>query len=124
MRTGSTPLLHGRARRRRKLSPTRASGATSASQLWSSTSVLQRFIPSESKETLMSQRNDSAKAPRKVVIPCAVTGAIHPPSMSPYLPITPDEIAEAAIGAHEAGAAVVHLHARDPKDGRPDQRPE
>jgi uncharacterized protein (DUF849 family) len=44
--------------------------------------------------------------------------------MSPYLPITADEIAEAAIGAHEAGAAIVHLHARDPKDGRPDQRPE
>ena len=65
-----------------------------------------------------------SKAPRKVVITCAVTGAIHTPSMSPYLPITADEIAEAAIGAHEAGAAIVHLHARDPKDGRPDQRPE
>jgi uncharacterized protein (DUF849 family) len=59
-----------------------------------------------------------------VVITCAVTGAIHTPSMSPYLPITAEEIAEAAIGAHEAGAAIVHLHARDPKDGRPDQRPE
>src|SRR5512141_1832989 len=66
----------------------------------------------------------TAKAPRKVIITCAVTGAIHTPTMSPYLPITPDEIAEAAIGAHEAGAAIVHLHARDPKDGRPDQRPE
>jgi uncharacterized protein (DUF849 family) len=55
-----------------------------------------------------------AKAPRKVVITCAVTGAIHTPTMSPYLPITADEIAEAAIGAHEAGAAIVHLHARDP----------
>jgi uncharacterized protein (DUF849 family) len=65
-----------------------------------------------------------SKAPRKVVITCAVTGAIHTPSMSPYLPITADEIADAAIGAHEAGAAIVHLHARDPKDGRPDQRPE
>jgi uncharacterized protein (DUF849 family) len=65
-----------------------------------------------------------AKPPRKVVITCAVTGAIHTPTMSPYLPITADEIAEAAIGAHEAGAAIVHLHARDPKDGRPDQRPE
>jgi uncharacterized protein (DUF849 family) len=64
------------------------------------------------------------KAPRKVIITCAVTGAIHTPTMSPYLPITADEIAEAAIGAHEAGAAIVHLHARDPKDGRPDQRPE
>jgi uncharacterized protein (DUF849 family) len=64
------------------------------------------------------------KAPRKVVITCAVTGAIHTPTMSPYLPITADEIAEAAVGAYEAGAAIVHLHARDPKDGRPDQRPE
>ncbi|HZZ93644.1 MAG TPA: 3-keto-5-aminohexanoate cleavage protein [Usitatibacter sp.] len=63
------------------------------------------------------------KAPRKVVITCAVTGAIHTPTMSPHLPITADEIAHAAIGAHEAGAAIVHLHARDPKDGRPDQRP-
>ena len=61
---------------------------------------------------------------RKVMITCAVTGAIHTPSMSAHLPITADEIAEAAIGAHEAGAALVHLHARDPVDGRPDQRPE
>ena len=60
----------------------------------------------------------------KVIITCAVTGAIHTPSMSPYLPITPQEIADAAIGAAEAGAAVVHLHARNPKDGRPDQTPE
>ncbi|HUJ01175.1 MAG TPA: 3-keto-5-aminohexanoate cleavage protein [Usitatibacter sp.] len=66
------------------------------------------------------QRN----APRKVIVTCAVTGAIHTPTMSPYLPITPEEIAEAAIAAREAGAAIVHLHARDPKDGRPDQRPE
>ena len=64
------------------------------------------------------------KKQRKVIITCAVTGAIHTPSMSPHLPITADEIAEAAIGAHKAGAAIVHLHARDPKDGRPDQRPE
>ena len=61
---------------------------------------------------------------RKVIITCAVTGAIHTPSMSPYLPVTAQEIADAAIGAAEAGAAVVHLHARDPKDGRPDQTPE
>jgi uncharacterized protein (DUF849 family) len=60
----------------------------------------------------------------KVIITCAVTGAIHTPSMSPHLPITPDEIADAAIGAAEAGAAIVHLHARDPKNGRPDQTPE
>jgi len=59
----------------------------------------------------------------KVIITCAVTGAIHTPSMSPHLPITPDEIAEAAIGAARAGAAIVHLHAREPKDGRPTQDP-
>src|SRR5215213_7124750 len=64
-----------------------------------------------------------AKA-RKVIITCAVTGAIHTPTMSPHLPITPDEIAEGAIGAAKAGAAIVHLHARDPKDGRPTQDPE
>jgi len=60
---------------------------------------------------------------RKVIITCAVTGAIHTPSMSPYLPITADEIAEAALGAAAAGAAIVHLHARDPVDGRPTQDP-
>lgn len=60
----------------------------------------------------------------KVIITCAVTGAIHTPSMSPYLPITPDEIIEAAVGAAEAGAAILHLHARNPEDGRPDQTPE
>ena len=56
---------------------------------------------------------------RKVIITCAITGSIHTPSMSPYLPITPDEIAEQAIAAAEAGAAILHLHARDPQDGRP-----
>ena len=61
---------------------------------------------------------------RKVIVTCAVTGAIHTPSMSPHLPITATEIAEAAIGAAEAGAAIVHLHARDPQNGRPDQSPE
>src|SRR5499427_6354053 len=60
---------------------------------------------------------------RKVIITCAVTGSIHTPSMSPDLPITPQQIADAAIGAAEAGAAIVHLHARDPRDGRPDQSP-
>lgn len=60
----------------------------------------------------------------KAIITCAVTGAIHTPSMSPYLPVTAEQIAEAAIGAAEAGASVIHLHARDPKDGRPDQSPE
>ena len=61
---------------------------------------------------------------RKVIITCAITGSIHTPSMSPHLPITADEIATAAIGAAEAGAAIVHLHARNPVDGRPDQSPE
>ena len=60
----------------------------------------------------------------KVIITCAVTGAIHTPSMSPHLPVTPEEIAEAAVGAAEAGAAVIHLHARDPVTGKPDQTPE
>lgn len=60
----------------------------------------------------------------KVIISCAVTGAIHTPSMSPYLPVTAAEIAEAAIGAAEAGAAIIHLHARNPVDGRPDQNPD
>ena len=60
----------------------------------------------------------------KVIITCAVTGSIHTPSMSPHLPVTAEEIAEAALGAAEAGAAIVHLHARDPQDGRPDQSPE
>lgn len=61
---------------------------------------------------------------RPVIITCAVTGAIHTPSMSPHLPITAAQVAEAAIGAAEAGAAIVHLHARDPQNGRPDQNPE
>jgi uncharacterized protein (DUF849 family) len=61
--------------------------------------------------------------PRKVIITCAVTGSIHTPSMSPYLPVTAQQIADAAIGAIEAGAAIVHLHARNPEDGRPDQTP-
>lgn len=56
---------------------------------------------------------------RPVIITCAVTGAIHTPSMSPHLPITAQEIAAAAIGAAEAGAAIVHLHARDPIDAAP-----
>jgi uncharacterized protein (DUF849 family) len=60
----------------------------------------------------------------KVIISCAVTGSIHTPSMSPHLPVTAQEIAESALGAAQAGAAIVHLHARDPKDGRPDQSPE
>ena len=62
--------------------------------------------------------------PRKVIITCAVTGAIHTPSMSPHLPVTPEEIAAAAIGAAQAGAAIVHLHARMPEDGLPTQDPD
>lgn len=61
---------------------------------------------------------------RKVIITCAPTGAIHTPSMSPYLPVTADEIAAAAIAAAQAGAAILHLHARNPEDGRPSQDPE
>ena len=57
----------------------------------------------------------------KVIITCAVTGSIHTPSMNPSLPVTSDEITEAALGAAEAGASVIHLHARDEKTGRPDQ---
>jgi uncharacterized protein (DUF849 family) len=63
-------------------------------------------------------------ATRKVVITCAVTGAIHTPSMSPHLPITPDEIIADSLAAAEAGAAILHLHARNPETGRPDQTPE
>jgi uncharacterized protein (DUF849 family) len=59
----------------------------------------------------------------KVIITCAVTGSIHTPTMSPYLPLTPDEIAQQSIEAAEAGAAIIHLHARDPKDGKPTPDP-
>jgi uncharacterized protein (DUF849 family) len=61
---------------------------------------------------------------RKVIITCAVTGSIHTPSMSPHLPVSAQQIADAAVGAAEAGAAIVHLHARKPGDGRPDQSPD
>ncbi len=60
----------------------------------------------------------------KVIITCAITGAIHTPTMSPYLPITPDQIVTESIAAAEAGAAILHLHARDPETGKPDQSPE
>jgi uncharacterized protein (DUF849 family) len=60
----------------------------------------------------------------KIIVTCAVAGSIHTPSMSPALPVTGEEIAAAAIGAAECGAASVHLHARNPQDGRPDQSPE
>src|SRR6188472_592523 len=64
-----------------------------------------------------------AKPARKVVITCAVTGSVHTPTMSPYLPVTPDEIAAEAIAAAEAGASILHLHARNPQDGRPTADP-
>lgn len=60
----------------------------------------------------------------KIIITCAITGSIHTPSMSPHLPITADQITEQSVGAAEAGAAILHLHARDPGDGRPSSSPE
>lgn len=74
-------------------------------------------MPSDAKPT-------TAAPSGKVIITCAVTGAIHTPTMSPHLPITADEIATDAIGAAEAGAAILHLHARNPENGRPDQTPD
>ncbi len=71
----------------------------------------------------MSTPSEGAPRRRKVIITCAVTGSIHTPTMSPYLPITPDEIAEASIAAAEEGAAIIHLHARQPADGRPSADP-
>ena len=61
---------------------------------------------------------------KKVIISCAVTGAIHTPTMSEFLPITPTQITNAAIGAANAGASIIHIHARDPVTGQPDQSPE
>ena len=72
----------------------------------------------------MTSATDPKELRNKVVITCAVTGAIHTPSMSPHLPVTPEEIAEAALEAADAGAAIVHLHARNPETGQPDQSPE
>lgn len=64
-----------------------------------------------------------AKTPEKVIISCAVTGSVHTPTMSPYLPLTPDQIAEQSVEAAEAGAAILHLHARNPDDGSPTPDP-
>lgn len=64
-----------------------------------------------------------ARTQDKVIISCAVTGSVHTPTMSPYLPLTPDQIAEQAIEAAEAGAAILHLHARNPADGSPSPDP-
>ena len=66
----------------------------------------------------------AATSARKAIVTCAVTGAIHVPSQTPYLPITPEEIAESALGAAEAGAAILHLHARNPEDGSPTPNPD
>ena len=65
----------------------------------------------------------SATLANKTIISCAITGSIHTPTMSDALPITPDQIATQAIDAAKAGAAILHLHARDPKDGRPSPDP-
>src|SRR5215471_17001563 len=65
----------------------------------------------------------AAKSDNKVIITCAITGSIHTPTMSDALPVTPNQIAEQAIAAADAGAAILHLHARDPKDGRPTPDP-
>ncbi len=64
-----------------------------------------------------------ARIGKKAIITCAVTGAVHTPTMSSALPVTPEEIARASLEAHEAGAAIIHLHARDPRDGRPTPDP-
>ncbi len=64
------------------------------------------------------------RAMPKIIISCAITGSIHTPSMSPHLPITGPDIAASAIGAAQAGAAILHLHARNPADGRPSADPE
>lgn len=61
---------------------------------------------------------------KPVIITCAPTGGVHTPTMSPHLPITPDQIAQASVEAAEAGAAIIHLHARNPETGQPDPRPE
>jgi uncharacterized protein (DUF849 family) len=66
----------------------------------------------------------AAKSSRKVIVTCAVTGSVHTPTMTPYLPITPDDIARESIAAAEAGASVIHLHARNPGDGSPTPDPE
>ena len=81
-----------------------------------------RARPQEAARQLGTEDIISAK--HKVIITCAITGAIHTPTMTPHLPITPEEITAEAIAAAEAGAAILHLHARDPETGKPDQTPE
>ena len=65
-----------------------------------------------------------ARTNNKVIISCAITGSIHTPTMSDALPITPVQISEQALAAAKAGAAIIHLHARDPNDGRPTRNPD
>src|ERR1041384_2279884 len=72
----------------------------------------------------VAQEHEMASAVRKVIISCAITGSTHIPAQTPYLPITPEQIAENALGAAEAGAAILHLHARDPETGKPTPDPE
>ena len=72
----------------------------------------------------MAEKSKTRKPKRKVIITCAVTGAIHTPTMSPHLPVTPDEIVRESLAAAEAGASILHLHARNPETGQPDQTPE
>lgn len=70
-----------------------------------------------------AKKSNGSGGRRKVIITCAVTGSVHTPTMTPYLPITPDEIARDSIAAAEAGASIIHLHARDPKNGKPTPDP-
>src|SRR5579884_410371 len=71
----------------------------------------------------VAQSREQRPMANKIIISCAITGSIHTPTMSDALPITPDQIATQAINAAKAGAAILHLHARDPKDGRPSPDP-
>ena len=80
--------------------------------------------PSRRPPARASSSLEQKHVPGKVIITCAITGAIHTPSMSPHLPIQPEHIAREAIAAAEAGAAILHLHARNPENGKPDQTPE
>src|SRR3546814_18456913 len=81
------------------------------------------LVPVAPAKPITIQVIPMSSANRKVIISCAITGATHTPSMSEYLPITPAEIERQSIEAAEAGAAVLHLHARDPVDGRPTPDP-
>src|SRR5213083_1516284 len=73
--------------------------------------------------TLGDAEKSMPQLANKIIISCAITGSIHTPTMSDALPITPDQIATQAIDAANAGAAILHLHARDPNDGRPTADP-